>query len=54
MAIAQWRDWNEDQCKITQDIMMSTMDAISDTSRHGGVSLAALGYKDVGLGEWDV
>jgi hypothetical protein len=28
--------------------MMATMDAIADASR--GVSLAALGYKDVGLG----
>ena len=43
-----WRDWNEDQCGINQQIMMATMDLIADASR--GVSLAALGYKDVGLG----
>ena len=42
------RDWNEDQCKINQQIMMATMDAVADASR--GVSLAGLGYTDVGLG----
>ena len=43
-----WRDWNQYQCKINQQIMMATMDSLVDTSR--GVSLAALGFKDVGLG----
>ena len=42
------RDWNLFQCKINQQIMMATMDAVADASR--GVSLAGLGYTDVGLG----
>ena len=45
-----WRDWNEDQCKITQALMQQTMDLMVDTSR--GPSLLQLGYKDVGLGEF--
>jgi hypothetical protein len=43
-----WRDWNLYQCNVNQQIMMGTMDLIADAGR--GVSLAALGYKDVGLG----
>jgi hypothetical protein len=43
-----FRDWNQWQCKITQQDMEGIMDKVADTSR--GVSLAALGYSDVGLG----
>ena len=43
-----WRDWNQWQGTINQAIMTRTMDAMVNTSR-GGVSLASLGYSDVGL-----
>lgn len=43
-----WRDWNQWQGDIDMTIMMSTIDAMTDTSR-GGVSLASVGYSDVGL-----
>ena len=43
-----WRDWNEYQADISQDIMMGVMTLIStDSSR--GPTLRDLGYTDVGL-----
>lgn len=43
-----WRSWNYWQGHIDQQIIMSSIDAMTDTSR-GGVSLALLGYSDVGV-----
>lgn len=47
-----YRNWNQYQCKINQQIMMGIMDSMVDTSR-GGISLLSLGYKDVGLGAYN-
>lgn len=47
-----FRNWNQYQCKINQQIMMGIMDSMVDTSRDG-ISLLSLGYKDVGLGAYN-
>ena len=50
-ASSQWRDWNQYQGNINQQIMEATMDALVDRSRLvNGVptSLADLGYTDAG------
>ena len=44
-----WRDWNEYGGGITQDIMLSTMAAVAAPFPGTNVSLASLGFRDVGL-----
>ena len=44
-----WRDWNEYGGDITQEIMLSTMYAIAAPFPGTNISLASLGYRDVGL-----
>lgn len=50
-----WRSWNFYKGDITQDLMQANMDKLANrsvpwvTSRYPGMSLADLGYKDIGL-----
>ena len=44
-----WRDWNQYGGDITQDIMISTMLAVAAHFPGTNVSLASLGFRDVGL-----
>lgn len=43
-----WRSWNTFGGDVSQQLMINVMDAVVDSSR-GGLSLASLGYNDVGL-----
>lgn len=48
-----WRSWNDLRLSVTQNKMEAVIDAMVDT-RHGGISLASLGYSDVGLDDgWE-
>jgi len=48
-----WRDWNQYQGSISQQIMETSADAVASTSR--GVSLLSLGYSDIGVDdEWQL
>ena len=44
-----WRDWNQYGGDISQDIMLSTMYAVAASFPGTNISLASLGYIDVGL-----
>ena len=44
-----WRDWNQFGGDIDQDTMLSTMFAMSAPFPGTNVSLASLGFRDVGL-----
>ncbi len=44
-----WRDWNQYGGDISQDIMLSTMYAVAAPFPGTNISLASLGYIDVGL-----
>ena len=49
VLLAGWRAQNQYQARIDQGVMESSFRAIASRDRPGGLSLADLGYNDVGL-----
>jgi alpha-galactosidase len=49
LPLMGWRDWNQYGGDISQDIMISTMNAMVAPFPGTNVSLASVGFRDVGL-----